>query len=83
MRHFCTVGEDVKALPTAGRLLEQSLKRAYCVGCRFAKLTARVGIYILNTEKLQSQIAHNAMCVTIYYRCHAYNSLRYHQERKR
>lgn len=77
--------QAVKAHPTAGKLIRQSLKKsAYCVGCRVCETNCKGGHISFKDGKIAiTDCIHCHECHDIPTGCHMYNSLKIPQgERK-
>lgn len=76
---------DVKAHPTAGKIIRQALKKAaYCLGCRVCETNCKGGHVHFNNGKVSiTDCIQCHECHDIPAGCHAYNSLKIPQGEKR
>lgn len=76
---------DVKAHPTAGKIIRQAFKKAaYCMGCRVCETNCKKGyIHFENGRVSITDCIHCHECHDIPAGCHAYNSLKIPQGEKK
>ena len=77
--------KDVKAHPTAGKIIRQSLKKAaYCVGCRVCETNCKNGRIRFDNGRITiTDCVQCHECHDIPGGCHAYNSLKMPQGEKK
>lgn len=82
---FVLSEKDVKAHPTVGKIIRQSLKKAaYCVGCRVCEANCKGGhIHFENGKVIITDCTKCHACHDIPAGCHAYNSLKIPQGEKK
>lgn len=82
---FVLQEKDVKAHPTVGKFIRQSLKKAaYCVGCRVCETNCKGGhIHFENGKVTITDCIQCHECHDIPAGCHAYNSLKIPQGEKK
>ena len=82
---FTLSEKDVKAHPTAGKIIKQSLKKAaYCVGCRVCETNCKGGHLLFDGGKITiTDCSQCHECHDIPAGCHVYNSLKIPQGEKK
>lgn len=82
---FQLLEKDVKAHPTAGKLIRQSLRKAaYCVGCRVCETNCKLGhIRFIDGRVSITDCVQCHECHDIPGGCHVYNSLKMPQGEKK